>query len=62
MTKTVRIENADGSDHQVVVEVWEARADGAHVLVDTKPLNYPTAMLSETIWQGKYLIVKEKSN
>lgn len=60
MTKTVRIENADNSNHKVVVEVWEERADGTEdVQVREVNLDYPTAMTSETIWKGKYLVVRE---
>lgn len=60
MTKTVRIENADNSDHQVAVEVWEERPDGTDdVLVRVEKLNYPTQMVSETIWVGKYLVIRE---
>ena len=30
MTKAIRIENADTSNHNVMVQVWEIPADGGH--------------------------------
>lgn len=62
MTKSVRIENADTSDHKVVVEVWEkSYLDGMITdrLVETHPLDYPTAMVTKTIWKDRYLVIRE---
>lgn len=60
MTKTIRIENADTSNHKVKVEVWEERTNGVKDdLVREIELNTPTQMISETIWKGKYLIIRE---
>ena len=60
MTKKVRIENADTSNHKVVVETWLKGADGQpDVLESTQQLNNPTDLVEGWIWQGKYLVVKE---
>lgn len=72
MTKHIRIENADTSDHKVVVEVWERGAavapnilddselvHEADKLIKTVPLDHPTALIQETIWKERYLIIKE---
>jgi len=60
MTKQIRIENADTSDHKVAVEVWQkSGSDAPDTLVKTLPLDYGTAMVSETIWKERYLVVKE---
>ena len=72
MTKHIRIENADTSDHKVVVEVWQRGAavapnvlepdeliHEADQLIKTVPLNHPTALVEETIWKDRYLVIKE---
>ena len=68
MTKTVRIENGDsGVDHTVVVEIWQDTHDMSSngdptivpKLINTVILGYPTQLLSETLWQGKFLIIRE---
>lgn len=72
MTKHIRIENADTSDHKVVVEVWERGAvvapnilddsemvREADKLIKTVPLDHPTALIQETIWKERYLVIKE---
>ncbi len=56
MTKAIRIENADTSDHKVVVEVWENE-----ILTSTHELDYPTALTTLTIWNGRHLVIREKS-
>lgn len=62
MTKKIRIENADGSDHRVVVQTWQKGVDGApDVLLKEEPLRNPTDMLDGWVWQGQYLIVVEKA-
>lgn len=63
MTKTVRIENADGGlQHKVRVTV-QMQVNGEWVDAQTKAmvsdLTHPTMMLTETIWKGKRLIVEE---
>lgn len=61
MTKLIRIENADTSDHKIVVEIYEKSQNGdpVDVLVKTITLNTPTQLIQEHIWQGRYLLVKE---
>lgn len=58
MTKKVRIENADISDHQLVVEVREYTA-GGELLVSTEELRYPTQLAEFTIWGDRFLVVRE---
>lgn len=60
MTKQIRIENADTSDHKVTVEVWDTTAEGP-MLVGTHKLDYPTSMLNTTIWNNRYVIIKESN-
>jgi hypothetical protein len=60
MTKAIRIENADNSDHKVMVQVWEIPADGGHAKKVTEyPLNNPTQMIEQTIWKNHFLVIKE---
>ena len=63
MTKRVRIENADTSDHKIVVEVWDKGfGDNApDILVRKIELDYPTAMTDHDCYvhSGRYLVVKE---
>lgn len=60
MTKQIRIENADTSDHQVVVYEEHLQADGTWVR-DPKPvcLGYPTSMHTTSIWREKRLVIEE---
>lgn len=55
MTKAVRIENADTSDHELVVEVWEAET-----LVEKRFLKNPADMVSLLVWTGRVIKVYEK--
>ena len=62
MTKSVRIENADTSSHQIAVDVVEERlVDGkaTDVAVETKFLRNPTDLGNFTLWQGRKLMVRE---
>ena len=60
MTKAIRVENADNSDHKVTVQVWEKGPEGGHAkMIKEFPLNYPTAMLEQTIWKNHFLVIKE---
>lgn len=60
MTKHIRIENADTSNHKVVVEVWDRGVNGEP---DSKAAEYslplPTAMITQTIWKERYLVIRE---
>lgn len=60
MTKAIRVENADMSNHKVMVQVWEKPIDGGHAkMVIEYPLNQPTAMIEQTIWKNHFLVIKE---
>lgn len=62
MTKKVRIENADTSHYQVIVEVWDKGREGAEdTLAATHRLNYPTAMTNDLVYltSTRYLVVRE---
>lgn len=60
MTKRVRIENADTSDHKLIVQTWQKGADGAEdVLVTEQELNNPTDITEGMVWQEQYLVIKE---
>lgn len=61
MTKKVRIENADATPEQVLVEVWFKGQNGEP---DTKQservLTYPCALADDVyVSSGCYLVVKE---
>lgn len=71
MTKKVRIENADMSNHKVIVQVYDKsypvkQEDGSFTqapdtLVKEIPLDYPTSMTPDDLYihSHRYLIVKE---
>jgi len=65
MTKAIRVENADTSDHKVMVQVWEKGRDLGNgsiepdTMVEEHPLDNPTAMIEKTIWAERYLVIKE---
>lgn len=60
MTKAVRIENADTSNHKVVVQTWQKGQNGApDTLKSEEVLAHPTQMLTGWIWQEQYLVIKE---
>ncbi len=69
MTKKVRIENADTSDHKLVVQVWRKGAtmpDGLggtnqapDVMADEYAINGPTDMVDAYVHSGQYLVVRE---
>lgn len=61
MTKAVRIENADTSDHKLLVQVWDKGADGApDVMAKEVPLDNPTALITEYVHGSRYIVVKEE--
>lgn len=62
MTKRVRVENADGADYKVVVEIWDKHEAGPDTLAKTVRLDYPTAMTGDDVYltSTRYLIVKEE--
>jgi hypothetical protein len=59
MTKLVRIENADNSNHRVLVEVWQTTEKGDFKIRDI-PLDHPTYMAQEYIHSSQFLVVKEQ--
>lgn len=58
MTKQIRVENACMSDFTVNVEVWDKTTNGDK-LVESFPLNYPTAMKETYITSTRYLVIRE---
>lgn len=59
MTKNVRIENADTSIYNVIVETWEKSEEG-DTLIKSELLSYPTALTTVSIWKNRYIIIKEE--
>ena len=60
MTKAIRVENADNSNHKVMVQVWEKGPDGGLAkMIEEHPLDNPTAMIEKTIWKNHFLVIKE---
>lgn len=65
MTKKVRIENADTSDHKLVVQVVRngAAMDGGmnapDETVSEHAINGPTDMIEVYVHSGQYLVVRE---
>ena len=62
MTKAIRIENADASVHhkvRVVTQIRNAVTGEWENSGTPTPLDYPTAMVNETIWDSKRLVVEE---
>ena len=60
MTKRVRIENADNSDHKLVVQAWQKGRDSEpDIMVSEQELNTPTDLCDGMVWTDQYLVVKE---
>lgn len=60
MTKKVRIENADNSDHKLIVQTWQKGAGSEpDVMVSEQALAHPTEMCDGMVWQEQYLVIKE---
>jgi len=63
MTKAVRIENADNSDHIVIVQTWAKGFDNEpDNMIKEEELSYPTQMCEGMIWKEQYLVIKEKDD
>ena len=61
MTKAVRVENADNSDHVVVVQTWQKSGNNEpDTMIKEEELAHPTQMCEGMIWQEQYLVIKEK--
>jgi len=54
MTKKIRIENGDTSGHSVDIEIWDNDE-----LIEIKKLDYPTALEEITIWEDRYIVIRE---
>lgn len=62
MTKRIRVENADASDHKVLVQVWDKGGDGEpDRLAQEFRLDRPADMVSEGLYihASRYIVVKE---
>jgi hypothetical protein len=60
MTKKVRVENADTSNHKVVVQTWVKGQNGEpDTMKEERELNNPTDMGEFWIWQQQYVVIKE---
>ena len=60
MTKTIRIENADLANFNVVVEVWDKGQNGEpDKKAFTRDLPSPTSLVTEYITSTRYMVVKE---
>lgn len=59
MTKSVRIENADTSNHVVCVEVWHKEPEGDKLVTSYK-LAYPADLMTLAIWSNRYLVIREE--
>lgn len=65
MTKQVRIENADTSNHKVRVFIEHRDANGEWVRSPNDApveLDHPTAMHAGWIWRDQRLVVEEASS
>jgi hypothetical protein len=60
MTKNVRIENADTNpDVGLVVETWDAEADGTETLTREDRLSYPTQMFAGVVTSTRRFVIRE---
>ena len=63
MTKRVRIENADGSNYKVVVQVWDKGYPEGEPdkLAFERVLNNPTDMTGDDVYltSTRYIVIKE---
>jgi hypothetical protein len=60
MTKVIRVENADTSNHKVRVVTQYKNTEGIWTdSSEIKELNNPTALSEFTIWDAKRIIVEE---
>lgn len=59
MTKQIRIENADTSNHLVQVYIEQKNEHGEWVRVNARALDLPTAMLAEYIHATQRLVIEE---
>lgn len=58
MTKRIRVENADNSNHKVSIIVQQIR-DGEWVETQRLDLSHPTQLAELHVWQGQRLVIEE---
>ena len=61
MTKKIRIENADGSNHPVRVTVQDKDAQGEWHTSHTVQLDFPTAMSEQYIHSTRRIVIEERA-
>lgn len=62
MTKMVRIENADTSNHKLRVQTWQKGPEGQpDTMTDDHPLDNPADLSTFWVHSTQYLVVKEAS-
>lgn len=59
MTKHIRIENADTSDHKVRVIIEEKSPSGEWIRGDAIKLNLPTQMTTAMIHSTRRIVIEE---
>ena len=60
MTKLIRVENADTSQHKVKVSVFDRlNGDGPGMLAEEHKLDHPCQMKDIYIHNGRYLVIEE---
>jgi len=59
MTKVVRVINADKAPGSILVEVYQQSPGGESFKLEEVLLEEPADLAHFTIWEGKYLVVKE---
>lgn len=65
MTKAIRVENADTSNYQVVVQTWDKGVNGEpDTLASEQVLAYPTVMTNNSTYltSTRYIVIKEKED
>ena len=61
MTKKIRIENADNSNHPVRVTVQDKDANGEWHTNSTVQLDFPTAMNEQYIHSTRRIVIEERA-
>ena len=61
MTKKIRIENADGSNHPVRVTVQDKGAQGEWRTNHAVQLDFPTAMSEQFIHSTRRIVIEERA-
>lgn len=61
MTKKIRIENADTSNHHVRVTVEDKDAQGVWHTNHTVQLDFPTAMNEQYIHSTRRIVIEERA-